>query len=175
MYEVKLTCTISLPGRIMYSKSESQTRIKTPLLIKRGKSTGKQVVNTKGEPVFVWTKGPDPYKHDSFDITLGNDGNEETYTVQTRKCKPAQKVVRISDAAYWEMITKVPAKFRAPKGYKFDKKNLSDTDKEDYSNKSFADIACWKAMTKEEKVEWHLKQFAKDEGGYLIDYVIFKD
>lgn len=175
MYEVKISCTISLPGRIMYNESECQTRVKTPLTIQRGKNAGKQIMDKNGNPVYMWAKGPDPYKHDSFELTIDNDGKEETFTVQTRKSKPAQKVVRISQEAYWEMITKVPAKFRAPKGYKFDKKNLSATDKEDYSNKSFADIACWKAMTKEEKVEWHLKQFAKDEGGYLMDYVIFKD
>lgn len=99
-----------------------------------------------GKVVTEPTLLPDKHKFDHFEIKVMEGTRPEIIKVATRKCKPALQVINLSEEAYREFINPaiMPYKFKG----------------------------VWKALTENQRVQWHCEQIANAMGGTLKSFVI---
>lgn len=166
MYELKINLTMALPGRVIMSEQECLRKVRRPLMGK-GKKANKQVLDKNGNPVWVTVREPDPMKNDRHVIDLtGKDGTEETLVVFTRKARPASKSLNLSEESYNYFVSgECPEGFRAPRNFK---------PKVSPFRKS-VNLQAWLAMSKEERLEWHLNNICESMGGTLASYSVHGD
>lgn len=166
MNETKLNLTMLLQGRTMLSEQECLRKVRRPLMGK-GKKVDKQVIDKKGNPVWVTVREPDPLKNERFTLGLtGKDGKEESLTVFVPKSKPASKSIGLSEEAYNYFISsELPEGFHAPRNFK---------PKVSPFRKS-VNLQAWLAMSKEERLEWHLNSICESMGGTLASYSVHGD
>lgn len=101
MTDIKLSLTIILPGRVMFSQEESLKELKKPLRNSKGK-----IIKKRGRIVYKTVKVPAFDKNDTFTLALGPD-KEET-TVFVRKTRPVKQIINMTEEAYESMLSKFP-------------------------------------------------------------------
>jgi len=89
---------------------------------------------------------PDKHKFHHFELKVMDKGKPEILKIATRKCHRATQVVNICEEAYEEFIKPVPTPYK----YK----------------------GVWKALTNNQRVQWHCQQIAEAMGGTLDSFVI---
>ena len=89
---------------------------------------------------------PDKHKFNHFEIKVMDRGKPEVLKVATRKFRPAAQVVSLSEEAYENFIdpTFTPYKFKG----------------------------VWKALTDNQRIQWHCEQIAEAMGGRLGSFVV---
>lgn len=89
---------------------------------------------------------PDKHKFSHFEIKVMDKGKPEVIKVATRKSRPATQVISLSEEAYENFIdpTFTPYKFKG----------------------------VWKALTDNQRIQWHCKQIAEAMGGRLGSFVV---
>jgi hypothetical protein len=89
---------------------------------------------------------PDKSKFSNFEIKVMDKGKPETIKVSVRKSKPATQVISLSEEAYENFIdpTYTPYKFKG----------------------------VWKALTDNQRIQWHCQQIAEAMGGRLDSFVV---
>lgn len=107
MIETKLSLTIVLPGRTMFSKEECLKTTRKVKVLKNGKKVFKKETAEDPEKVIVHTIRVDGKKKKKPEVIH--------YT--TRKFKPAKQIINISRNAYEGMVNDVPRKYRDRKSY----------------------------------------------------------
>lgn len=101
MDNIKVSLTITLEGRVMYSKEEClKTTQKTVQYY--DKKTRKKHTKTVEEE----ERNMD--KMDSHTLKVKTYPKEVVLTYSTRKCKPAKQVINLSSTAYNHMVTTCP-------------------------------------------------------------------
>lgn len=98
-----------------------------------------------------------------FDLKLFDKKTKKEYNkryfFRTRKCEPAYQTVNMSYEAYEAMTSDSrPDKFRPEGMYKPTELNNA-----------------WKALTEQQKLEWHLDYHAKALGGRVLSYHVYGD
>ena len=96
MSEIKLSLSIELRGRTLFSKEECLKTTQKTINTKNGKK------KTVTKVVEDWDK----MEKCSMRVTDDNGANPEIITFHTRKCKPAIQSLNISKEAYEYMIDK---------------------------------------------------------------------
>lgn len=107
MIETKLSLTIVLPGRTMFSKEECLKTTRKVKVLKNGKKIFKKETAEDPEKVIVHTIRVDGKKKEKPEVIH--------YT--TRKFKPAKQIINISRDAYEGMVNDVPKKYWDRKSY----------------------------------------------------------
>lgn len=107
MIETKLSLTIVLPGRTMFSKEECLKTTRKVKVLKNGKKIFKKETAEDPEKVIVHTIRVDGKKKEKPEVIH--------YT--TRKFKPAKQIINISRNAYEGMVNNVPRKYWDRKSY----------------------------------------------------------
>lgn len=166
MYESKINLIMALPGRVIMSEQECLRKVRRPLMGK-GKKANKQVLDKNGNPVWVTVKEPDPMKNDRDIINLtGKDGTKETFVIFTRKARPASKSLNLSEESYNYFVSdECPEGFHAPRNFK---------PKVSPFRKS-VNLQAWLAMSKEDRLKWHLNSICESMGGTLTFYSVHGD
>lgn len=97
MNDVKLSLTVTLPGRVMFSKQECLKTLKKTVV---GKNNRKKEIEVIAED-FAKTE------NHSMVITTKVDGKDvrETISFRTRKCRPVTQVINMTTEAYNYMIS----------------------------------------------------------------------
>lgn len=145
MIDIKLTCTIALPGSELY---DSESCYKTTI---------------DGNGVAHTSLDPDKFEEnqmflDIYDKKLKRKVSKKI-TFLTRMCKPAYQTTNMSSDAYDEMTSaKVPDRFYIEGVFKTNELKKA-----------------WLNMSKEQRLEWHLNRWASDRDGYLVSYHVFDD
>jgi hypothetical protein len=129
MNAIKLSVTIVLPGSTMMTSQECDENPQE---------------NYKKNCILLSVKRYDNKTKKSYYVT-------ERLDFKTRKCIPAQQVIRMTDEAYDYMTSSA-----CPEWYAFA-------------------INKWRKMSKIERLEEHLDRLCKSLGGLSYTYVIFKD
>lgn len=103
--ETKLSLTIILPGRTMFSKEECL------------KTTRKVKVLKNGKKIFKKEYVEDPEKVTTHTILVegSKKGKPEAIHYTTRKARPVKQVINISKEGYDGLVHNIPAKFRRKK------------------------------------------------------------
>lgn len=96
MSEIKLSLSVELQGRTMFSKEECLKTTQEAITTKNGRK------RTVTKVVEDWDKME---KH-TMRVTGTNDTNPKIITFHTRKCKPATQSLNMSKEAYEYMIDK---------------------------------------------------------------------
>lgn len=135
--DTKLTLNIILPGRVMYSVKEATKVLQKPVRNNKGK-----VLKKKGQVVLKNTEVPAFEYHDTFTITLNEDGKEVQQKVMVRKCRPASQVINMTEDAYNAFVAPSPTPYGYPR------KNVP-----------------WEKLTKNQRIKWHGEQIAESLGG----------
>lgn len=135
--DTKLTLNIILPGRVMYSVKEATKVLQKPVRNNKGK-----VLKKKGQVVLENVEVPSFEYHNTFTITLNEDGKGVSQKVMVRKCRPASQVINMTEDAYNAFV----APFPAPTGYP--SKNVP-----------------WEKLTKNQRIKWHCERIAESLGG----------
>ena len=105
--ETKLSLTIILPGRTMFSKEECLKTTRKVKVLKNGKKIFKKEVTEDLEKVTIHTIKVDGKKKEKPEVIH--------YT--TRKFRPAKQTINISRDAYEGMIDDIPRRFKNRKSY----------------------------------------------------------
>ena len=107
--------------------------------------SGKPMVKD-GKIVTQPTLLPDKHKFNHFEVKVMDRGKPEVLKVATRKCKPATQVISLSEEAYEHFIdaSVMPYKFKG----------------------------AWKALTNNQRIQWHCEQIAEAMGGRLDSFVV---
>ena len=157
-----------VPGAKPLSEQECSTQLTKPVIIKKGKFAGKQARDKKGNLLYYHETVPDLSKFDKhvFKILNKEENKLETYVYFTRKNRPAKQTINISEEAYeYYVSTEVPSNFHIPAELRASLKR---------SHESFEQQA-WKKLSKEERLEWHLKSICDSMGGKMESYTVFDD
>lgn len=96
MSEIKLSLSVELRGRTMFSKEECLKTTQEAITTKNGRK------RTVTKVVEDWDK----MKKHTKRVTGTKDTNPEIITFHTRKCKPATQSLNMSREAYEHMIDK---------------------------------------------------------------------
>lgn len=144
MGEIKLSLSIELQGRTMFSKEKCLKTIHK--VIEKKTKAGKIYKKTIKVKVEDWDK----MERHTMRVTDKNDTNPEIITFYTRKCKPATQSLNINKEAYKYMIDKD-------------------------SCPSWSKPKKWAAMSKKERLEFHLQRIAEHFGGTSYTYQVFED
>lgn len=96
MSEIKLSLSIELQGRTMFSREECLKTTQETITAKNGRK------RTVTKVVEDWDK----MKKHTVGVTDTNGTNPEIITFHTRKCKPATQSLNMSKEAYEYMIDK---------------------------------------------------------------------
>ena len=128
--DTKLTLNIILPGRVMYSVKEATKVLQKPVRNNKGK-----VLKKKGQVVLENVEVPSFEYHDTFTVTLNEDGKEVQQKVMVRKCKPASQVINMTEDAYNAFVAP------SPTPYSYPRKNVP-----------------WEKLTKNQRIKWHCEQ-----------------
>lgn len=120
MDNIKLSLSIVLPGRTLWSREESLK----PLMKVQFNKNGKPIKDKAGNVVRKEELCEDYSKHESISVTLQNGRQEETIKVLVRKCKPAKQVINLTQEAYDEMVSNTK-----PYGFKGNWQQLSRNQK----------------------------------------------
>lgn len=107
MIETKISLTIILPGRTMFSKEECLKTTRKVKVLKNGKKIFKKETAEDPEKVIVHTIRVDGKKKEKPEVIH--------YT--TRKFRPAKQTINISRDAYEGMIDDIPRRFKNRKSY----------------------------------------------------------
>lgn len=167
---------MTLPGSVMLSEQECLRKVRKPLMGK-GKKADKQVIDKNGNPVWITAKEYDPAKSERMvlELIMEKGKDPRPVTVYTRGSKPAARQMSICNEAYNYFISsEVPEGFHAPRNFKptmpvyarFDKKTRS------YTAGKPVNQQAWLAMSKTERLEWHLRNICESCGGVLASYNI---
>lgn len=105
--ETKLSLTIILPGRTMFSKEECLKTTRKVKVLKNGKKIFKKEVTEDPEKVNIHTVKVDGKEKEKPEVIH--------YT--TRKFRPAKQTINISRDAYEGMIDDIPRRFKNRKSY----------------------------------------------------------
>lgn len=105
--ETKLSLTIILPGRTMFSKEECFKTTRKVKVLKNGKKIFKKEVTEDPEKVNIHTVKVDGKEKEKPEVIH--------YT--TRKFRPAKQTINISRDAYEGMIDDIPRRFKNRKSY----------------------------------------------------------
>lgn len=157
-----------VPGAKPLSEQECSKQLTKPVIIKKGKFAGKQARDKKGNLLYYHETVPDLSKFDKhvFKILNKEENKLETYVYFTRKNKPAKQTINISEEAYNYYISiEAPSNFHIPAELRASLKR---------SHESFEQQA-WKKLSKEERLEWHLKSICDSMGGTMESYTVFDD
>ena len=157
-----------VPGAKPLSEQECSKQLTKPVIIKKGKFAGKQARDKKGNLLYYHETVPDLSKFDKhvFKIPNKKENKLETYVYFTRKNRPAKQTINISEEAYNYYISiEVPSNFHIPVELRASLKR---------SHESFEQQA-WKKLSKEERLEWHLKSICDSMGGTMESYTVFDD
>ena len=168
MSNVKVNLTMLVPGAKPLSEQECSKQLTKPVIIKKGKFAGKQARDKKGNLLYYHETVPDLSKFDKhvFKILNKEENKLETYVYFTRKNRPAKQTINISEEAYNYYISiEVPNNFHIPAELRASLKR---------SHESFEQQA-WKKLSKEERLEWHLKSICDSMGGKMESYTVFDD
>lgn len=93
MNDIKVSLTITLPGRVMFSKQECLKQLR------------ESYVDKKGHKRFK-TKTVDDLDKCDISHTKVSDGfSSEILNIRTRKCKPATQSINLSTETYEYMIS----------------------------------------------------------------------
>lgn len=97
MDDVKLSLTVTLPGRVMFSKQECLKPLKKTVVDKRNRKKEIDIL------VEDFAKTDDH----SLVVTTKVDGKDvrETINFRTRKCRPVTQVINMTSDAYNYMIS----------------------------------------------------------------------
>lgn len=120
MDNIKLSLSIVLPGRTLWSREESLK----PLLKVQFNKNGKPIKDKDGNVVRKEKLCEDYAKHDSFTVEASDGKTTESIKVLTRKCKPAKQVINLTQEAYDEMVSNTK-----PYGFKGNWQQLSRNQK----------------------------------------------
>lgn len=157
-----------VPGAKLLSEQECSKQLTKPVIIKKGKLAGKQARDKQGNPLYYHETVPDLSKFNKHVIKLGpsKEGERETIVYYTRKNREVRQVINISEEAYeYYVSTEVPSGFHIPAELRASLKR---------SHESFEQQA-WKKLSKEERLEWHLKSICDSMGGTMESYTVFDD
>lgn len=100
MSEIKLSLSVELQGRTMFSKEECLKT--TQKVVEKKTKTGKVYKKTFEIQVENWDK----MSRHTMQVTGPNNSSPETITFHTRKTKPATQSLNMSKEAYEYMIDK---------------------------------------------------------------------
>ena len=170
MVNTKVSLTMLLRGGTMLSEQECSKQLKEPILVERGKYKGKQRKDKDGNPMFKVRTVPDPEKVQHHEIRLTDKNNKltEVLNYYTRGYSTAKQVLNICEEAYTYFVsTEAPEGYRAPNDFKPSKTLL----KKGVSKTKQA----WMAMSKEQRLKWHLVRICESRGGRLGEYTVFND
>lgn len=130
-----MTLNVILPGRVMYSVSESTKTLQKPVRNAKGK-----VLKKKGQVVLQNVEVPDFKYHDTIAVTIDDGGKPQK--VMVRKCRPASQVINMTEEAYNAFIAPFPVPYGYPKGG-----------------------IPWEMLTKNQRIKWHCERIAASLGG----------
>jgi len=140
---------MTLPGRVMLSEAECLKKVRRPVTDKNGK----QLYDRNGNPKYKTCIEYDYSKTDRTIVSIYDKEKDtrEDVNVYTRKCKPAQRSLSVSQENYNMYISKdeVPTRFRGGR-------------------------VKWRQMSDTERLEWNLNDLCESLGGVMESYYILK-
>lgn len=174
MVNNKVNLTILLQGSTMLSEGDCSKEVKRPVIIQKGKYSGKQKKDKDGNLVFESVIVPDLDKLDRHSLRVTYRDEELKKKVVdiihfgTRKCKPAKQVLNICEESYRYMISnEVPEGFVRPHSFIPNKSMLKKGVN--------ATAQAWRIKSPKERLEWHLERIAASMNGKVEDYLILND
>lgn len=112
--EIKVSLTITLPGRVMFSKEECLETIQKEILKPISKKKKIKIVKDIQVPI------KNKFSTNSL-VVEDTDGTKERIQFFTRKCIPARQNISINKDAYKDMVSSNCPSWESP--YKWNNKN----------------------------------------------------
>lgn len=176
MNDIKVSLTIGLPGRTMFSKQECLKQLTKPVIGKDGKVRK----NKAGKTMYKVCTVTDTSKLNfhTLKVCNPNGGGEEVLEFTTRKCKPASQVINICTEAYKDFISgSMPVGYKAPSDFKpyMPVRSYYDEKRHKYIEGLDINVQAWNKASVEARLKWHLNQICESRGGWLEDFTVFED
>lgn len=167
-----------VPGATMMSEQECSKQLKKPVIVQKGKHAGKQAKDKNGNLLWHYVTSPDLDKYNRHDMVVESYKEKEHVTFYTRKSRPAKQSINMSTESYEYFIgNEVPQGYRAPKSFKPTKpvRSFLDRKTKKWVDGTTIEAQAWKAASKQQRLEWHLRSICSSMGGILDSYTVFND